>query len=623
MKRAVLVLALLWLCPSVSAIDLTITQEYEDNLIRRLEALRNRDENSPPIKCLTSLALEISFVKDKVSPKTRELLKQYSPGRYTYSTPESTYDSPAGHFRLHYTKYGPDSVYKASQDINPANGVPDYVDTCARIFDYVWAKEVDTMGYNRPPSDGTAGGGDDLYDVYIYKLSSVWGGALSVTESESETSPWWSYTSIIHLNNNYLGFGYPEAKQYDLMGVTAGHEFFHAIQFGYDIFEGYEPYPNWRAYWMEMSSTWMEDQTFDEVNDYIGYLSSFFDFPCWSLKTFSTDFVHYPNQAYHPYASCVFPIYLSEKFGVDIMRRIWEECGRVPESNVWPAVDSITGDLGETFREFTVWNFFTADRADTANYYSEGNLWYSYGSPIQINTWWCPYLYHDSYPVEVDSVYGPCQAQGLAADYIFFSPYADSAGGLRIEFDGSSNDSWRGSVIGYSHDSVVVETLLMSPEKQDGVAYVVNWDRFDYVVFVPARFADDTLGSNFKYLASYDSELTSQPAVPDAIKILQSSPNPFVIGEENGFVSFPMLIDEATYVELYILTLAGELVKEVYRGNLPAGDYSRRDAYPGLIPALAWDGKNQKGEKVASGVYLYQIKTKNAEILGKMAVVRK
>ncbi|MCJ7507561.1 MAG: hypothetical protein MUO85_02370, partial [candidate division Zixibacteria bacterium] len=70
------------------------------------------------------------------------------------------------------------------------------------------------------------------------------------------------------------------------------------------------------------------------------------------------------------------------------------------------------------------------------------------------------------------------------------------------------------------------------------------------------------------------------------------------------------------------------LVKKVFRGNLEPGDYSRgdyirRDAYPGLIPALAWNGKNERGQMVASGIYLYQVKTKGMEVLKKMAVIRK
>jgi flagellar hook assembly protein FlgD len=39
-----------------------------------------------------------------------------------------------------------------------------------------------------------------------------------------------------------------------------------------------------------------------------------------------------------------------------------------------------------------------------------------------------------------------------------------------------------------------------------------------------------------------------------------------------------------------------------------------------LLPK--WDGKNEKGEYVTAGVYLYHVKTKNSSILKKMVVIR-
>jgi hypothetical protein len=632
MRKLILFLICLLFCSSALAVELNVTKEYEQDLIRRVRNIYTSKELiGPPPKCGTSIMLELFMVKDKLSPETIELLRAY----LTRPSLQKSYNTPGGHFKIHYDTTGTNAVYHSLEDNNPVNGIPDYVDRCAEIFDYVWLKEVDTMGYRQPSSDGSMGG-DSRCDIYIVGLGT---GYCGITYAESSTTPWWSYTGYTEIANNFVWSGYPD--QYDLMRVTAAHEFFHSIQFGYDLYEGCDPYPNWRPYWMEMSSTWMEDQTFDNVNDYIGYLPYFFNYPWWSLKTFSDDFNQ--DEAYHCYGACVFSTYLSEKFGVNIMRQIWEECGRVPESNVWSAIASLTGNLEETFREFTVWNFFTGNRADTANYYSEGNLWYYKwttqiggvwhyeGDPIQIDS--IPTLYHYSYPVEVDSIPKNYQPQGLAADYIFFCTDTGltgtpPAGGLRIEFYGHSNDSWKGSVIGYSDTLVLIDTMLMSPEKQDGIVEVINWNRFDNAIFIPARINGDTLSSDFKYNAFYDTSLTSEPISPDIIKVLQSSPNPFMIEGEECFVNFPMIINEATYVEINIFTVAGELVRRVFRGNLPAGDYSRgdyirRDAYPGLIPALAWDGKNEKGQMVASGIYLYQVKTKKTEVLKKMAVIRK
>jgi len=56
------------------------------------------------------------------------------------------------------------------------------------------------------------------------------------------------------------------------MKVTAAHEFFHAIQFGYPLGDGWD-------WWMEASATFMEDEAFDAVNDYRQYLRPWLSSP--------------------------------------------------------------------------------------------------------------------------------------------------------------------------------------------------------------------------------------------------------------------------------------------------------------------------------------------------------
>ena len=48
--------------------------------------------------------------------------------------------------------------------------------------------------------------------------------------------------------------------------MTAAHEFFHAVQFHYDIGED--------IWFMEGTATWIEDEAYDDVNDSLRYLPS-------------------------------------------------------------------------------------------------------------------------------------------------------------------------------------------------------------------------------------------------------------------------------------------------------------------------------------------------------------
>jgi hypothetical protein len=120
-------------------------------------------------------------------------------------------------------------------------------------------------------------------------------------------------------------------------------------------------------YWMEMSAVWMEEKLYDHINDYYSYLSEFFNRPLSSIQQFRSVLDQ------HPYASVVFPIFLSERYGDGIIKSIWDHCGDVGGPTFFPsvqnAIDSASAsaeDFGTEFREFVLWNFFTGDRADNA-----------------------------------------------------------------------------------------------------------------------------------------------------------------------------------------------------------------------------------------------------------------
>ena len=55
--------------------------------------------------------------------------------------------SSGGHFKIHYNTTGPHAVAPTDAD---ANGVPDYVDEAARVFEAAWDLEINQLGYNPP-----------------------------------------------------------------------------------------------------------------------------------------------------------------------------------------------------------------------------------------------------------------------------------------------------------------------------------------------------------------------------------------------------------------------------------------------------------------------------------------
>ncbi|UCE19375.1 MAG: hypothetical protein JSV84_03250, partial [Gemmatimonadota bacterium] len=281
---------------------------------------RFQQETIKPTKCATPVVLEILAAWEDLSLRAQQILAVY----FERPRMQHTFKSPGGRFKIHYDSSGPDAVYEPYRDTDPYDGIPDYVNRCAEIFDHVWVMEVDSMGYDAPPWDGTIGGDENKYDVYLRHQSGAYG--VCFPEDRSDQYPDRNdYTSYIYVDPTYSGFGYDNPL--DPLSVTAAHEFFHAVQNAYNLNIG-----SWHK---EISAVWMEDILYDEVNDYREYLPSFYSFPEMSLDA--------EEPSLHQYGSCIWDFYLTENYGDDIVRLIWEECITSSSLNAFETVLNLYG----------------------------------------------------------------------------------------------------------------------------------------------------------------------------------------------------------------------------------------------------------------------------------------
>ena len=69
----------------------------------------------------------------------------------------------------------------------------------------------------------------------------------------------------------------------------------------------------------------------------------------------------------------------------------------------------------------------------------------------------------------------------------------------------------------------------------------------------------------------------------------------------------PFALGEDARVTITLYDLSGALVRELDLGDLPSGWYATRDR------AAHWDGRNTTGERVSSGVYIYQVTAGSAQ----------
>ena len=92
-------------------------------------------------------------------------------------------------------------------------------------------------------------------------------------------------------------------------------------------------------------------------------------------------------------------------------------------------------------------------------------------------------------------------------------------------------------------------------------------------------------------------------------QLLQNFPNPF-----NPETWIPFRLSTESHVTIYIYSPTGQLVRRLSVGTMSAGDYSSQSQ------AIYWDGRNQLGERVSSGVYLYTIDAGDFSATRKMLI---
>jgi hypothetical protein len=91
------------------------------------------------------------------------------------------------------------------------------------------------------------------------------------------------------------------------------------------------------------------------------------------------------------------------------------------------------------------------------------------------------------------------------------------------------------------------------------------------------------------------------PALRSGVRLDQNHPNPF-----NPATSIGFSLESGAQVSLRILDAGGRIVRELLDGRQAAGVYS-----------VTWDGRDDAGQRVASGVYFYRL------IAGEQASTRK
>jgi len=127
----------------------------------------------------------------------------------------------------------------------------------------------------------------------------------------------------------------------------------------------------------------------------------------------------------------------------------------------------------------------------------------------------------------------------------------------------------------------------------------------DDVLGVPAdRFE---LAKNvFDWMQNITNTNVTPAETPKSTKLAQNFPNPF-----NPSTTIKFDLKEKGFVTLKVYNVAGQLVRTLVSGERDANSYT-----------VTWDGKNDRGGAVASGIYFYKMETKDFSQTKKMVMLR-
>ncbi len=100
-------------------------------------------------------------------------------------------------------------------------------------------------------------------------------------------------------------------------------------------------------------------------------------------------------------------------------------------------------------------------------------------------------------------------------------------------------------------------------------------------------------------------ETSSGNELPTTFRLLGNYPNPF-----NPETMIVFEAPKASRVALRIYNLRGQQIKNLFEGKIDGGRHQ-----------MVWDGRNDSGVKVTSGIYLYVLKTGTISVSRKMVMV--
>lgn len=254
------------------------------------------------------------------------------------------------------------NFYLVSQHFRAIIGV-EYSDSSAEvnlatkyldIAENVWQKEVVELKFLQPKNSQ-----NKKIDIYMANHSAYnYEGSVD----ENISANYAGYATEYASDGTPYFLLNPSMRE-EIVKVTIAHEFFHTLQYAY-FNSSLIPDNVWikNIWWIEATAVLMEDEVYDNVNDYVHFLSPFFNASYKSFEIYDGS---------HEYAMAIFAKYIKEKYGFDIIKKSFITLSKNYSSTFYDILNTLLQkdyhtNMQKTLQDFTKWV------ANPSAYFEEG-----------------------------------------------------------------------------------------------------------------------------------------------------------------------------------------------------------------------------------------------------------
>jgi hypothetical protein len=178
---------------------------------------------------------------------------------------------------------------------------------------------------------------------------------------------------------------------------------------------------------------------------------------------------------------------------------------------------------------------------------------------------------------------GAVVPSGVAADIEWIPIQDGPADHMDIFWSADDGATWDTVVVGTEDDSLYTWLVPEGVQSTDCMLMLAAVDSKDKVMGIGITNGTFTIG---------EAVIGLDPTIPLRFALLPAAPNPFL-----GSTKVRFDLPEAAPVKFRLFAIDGSLVRTLANGEL----------YPAGRHELAWDGRNDRGQRTGAGVYFMKI----------------